>query len=1015
MPVEFGKHSMRFGVGGLDLRRSVDLVDTLNATILTNAIRLPDGGWTARLGQQDLATAATAPLHSIVRGIDVPTGTSNLFWGSGTVLYRGTSSVLSSVQTGFSGQPLSLVPWQSKQSGESWIIVGDSAQCKKVRVKDGLVLPIGLTEPTGVPTLAVTALNPSNNNQKFVEKFLDATIWNRFTNGTLIPDCADVTPGKGGQAKMLEVTVKHGLGTTGYWSAIDVGKTLNLSTFGGGVDVTDDDYFHFWLRFTDPVLLSEIRVYLTTANATTGTSSWAGGYIPGADGVHNIDGYYKAFRPSDTTPILNGALTTSVTPIIATRTATDDAVKSPPTTDGDAPPADPTTTTDQVPTTGSPSVASAAGANTWTEWGSVGIPLRRGDFQPIGEPDWSKVEGLTIQMFVSAPNPTPPGIKVYFSDMYLAGGSGPDTGEPGTQKYDYVYSNYDPRTGAEGNTTALDFVMPSTTWVDSLRQSITITPQAGSDSAWLQRFYRRGGTLTDNWRYVGINASNGAAFVDTLSDTEIVTADTAPIDYYAAVPSVNSSGGTVLGAKTPYMWGPLQGLIFAAGDPNRPGSVYFPYADSVDQWSANGYVDVCSSTEKIVGGFILGSQSFAWSTQKLYALNLNFGDANTVVSSVTSCTRAPVTPWSFTTGNGVCWFLAYDGIYATDGGPEVNITDNWVRSLFQGQTVNGLAPIDLSAATALRMAVFQNELHAMYQDVNGVNQGIVYHLTDKVWRHVYYENAVRCLYTDITTSTGRLLFGTGAGGGMVYGGNADLYTPISVHIRTNAENQGYSKSLKRYSDFTLDINPAQTAVTVNALTRYNEVTTGTLSIPSTENGRQPYIFSFAPDPALSITLGLDITWATNAPGPVVYSATSTFEVEPPTITRWSSLPVDHGVVGWHMATGMFLSLRSTESVDLTVVAYGQGGTVLNTHTYTVAGTNFEKFKDYIPFVATKGAFYSYQLSSVKPFVVYPNESTVRVQPWGSDQTLEVPVIGILRENTEAFNTYTARAAQTSGN
>ena len=128
------------------------------------------------------------------------------------------------------------------------------------------------------------------------------------------------------------------------------------------------------------------------------------------------------------------------------------------------------------------------------------------------------------------------------------------------------------------------------------------------------------------------------------------------------------------------------------------------------------------------------------------------------------------------------------------------------------------------------------------------------------------------------------------------------------------------------------------------------------------------------------------------------------------------MPTDHGLVGWHLATGMFLSLRSAAEVTLSVTAWGQGGTVLSTHTYAVPGTGGEKFKDYIPFIATKGAFYSYQLSSSAPFTVYSDESTVRVQPWGGsvEGTKDLPLIGLQREGTTAFDTLDARAARESG-
>ena len=656
MAAMYQKFHERFGLGGLDLRRSIDIVDALNATILTNAIRYPDGGWTTRQGQQDLCTAPVGPIHSITRATDAATRISKLYWGAGTTICEGPSSTLATISTDYSGQPMSFVPWQCKLSGESWLIVGDGNKMRKIRVKDNLILPLGLPEPSAAPTVSVAAVSTGNTNKVLIDALDTDSGWTRTVQSGIsasAPTVATLSPGKGTAYSVKITTAPTGAISGLWWSQISRAESVDLSKFDTNKPATDDDYIHFWLRFDVPTAVSEVRVYLVTKNKSTGVNSYnTGGYQPGTSATYNCDAYYKAVRPADSTAILYSAPTISVAPIIVDRTSTDDATKDPVSINDNTLPA--AATTDVTGTMAISSLPGQGGANAWTEWGSVGVPLRRGDFQSIGDPDWANVTGLIIWMLQS----TNAVVNYEIDNLYMEGGSGPDTGEPGTQKYDYVYSNYDPRTFAEGNTTALSHIMPESNWVDSLRQTITVTPSAAGDAAVRQKVYRRGGTLTDNWRYIGMNTSDGGAVVDTLSDTEIAAADTAPIDYYQGVPSVTSaSGAPNLAQPVPYVWGPLQGLIFAAGDPNRPGAVYYPYADSVDQWSASGYVDVCSSTEAIIGGFILGSQSFAWSTQRLYALNINLNDASSVIATVTNCTKAPIAPWAHVTGFGANWFL----------------------------------------------------------------------------------------------------------------------------------------------------------------------------------------------------------------------------------------------------------------------------------------------------------------------------------------------------------------------
>jgi len=997
--MRYAKQTIRYGVGGLDLRRTSDLVDLLNCTVLTNAVRLPDGGWTSRFGQTYLATATDTPVHSITRAIDPQSGTTNFLWGAGTSLDRGLSGALSSIASGFSGDPLSVVPWRVAQSGESWMLVADSNKMVKVRVSDGLVLPIGLPVPASAVTTALTT-----QHKKTIENFESAASFaaHAGVGGGSAPTLANPA-GKDGNC--LSMLLVPGAATTAYSSFADKALTLDLTTYGGGVDATDDDYIHLWLRVDSPVNVSEIRVYFTT-----GAAGWTANNIPGTSSTLNKNGYYKAFRPSDSTGIVEGAASVAVAPTIVNRRYSDDGVKQPLTQDeqnfGLFPDPAITTVAPNADNTASTSDQQLVGAGAWTEWGSIGIPLRRGDFQPFGEsPDWSTVTGLTVYVLAASATAT---TTIYFDQMYLAGGAGPDTGEPGTQKYDYVVTNFDTRTGAESNASA---TQSESAWLDALRRGITVTPPAYGDAAVRQCVYRRGGVLSDNWRYVGQNSADGGAFTDTLSDTEILTADTVPTDYFEAVPSVDDAGDAVLGQPVPYLWGPLQGIVFAAGDPNRPGSVYWCYPDNVDAWGANFYVDVSAPSEAMMGGFLLGSQSFAWSTQRLYALNVNFGDSTSVVSTITNCTRAPIAPWAYTVGQGVAWFCAYDGIFATDGGPEVNISDAWIRPLFLGVSANGLAPIDLAATNAIRLSVYQNELHVFYQDTNGDRQELVYHLIDKLWRHASFARDVQAPYADTAIGIGRLLYGGTDGDVYIASGTSDDGVAITSTVTTGDMNQGFVKSQKRYLDFTVDVAPNAATVTVTPLTNYGTVSGTPLVI--TGAGRDSFIQPIPSGPVLSTTLGLEATWSTASTPPVLYAATLTFELEPPQIKRWASLPTTHGSDAWFMVPGMYLTVRSNAPVTIDVTAYTQDGTA-DTRTYAVTGTVGAKIKQYIPFEATKGAMYSYVITSTLPFVLYPEDSYVIVQPWGTTEATNARLIDLANENSDAQSVFNAEAASTPG-
>src|SRR6185436_15662838 len=132
---------------------------------------------------------------------------------------------------------------------------------------------------------------------------------------------------------------------------------------------------------------------------------------------------------------------------------------------------------------------------------------------------------------------------VAMDDLYMTGGFGPDSSEPGAQPYDYRYTHYDPRTGAESNPSP---EMASANYLDSLRGLLTVTPGASADGAHEQRFYRRGGSLINDWYFVGSNGGNGVAFSDSETDDGIVAAGTVNLDHYQPVPTVDENGDTVL-------------------------------------------------------------------------------------------------------------------------------------------------------------------------------------------------------------------------------------------------------------------------------------------------------------------------------------------------------------------------------------------------------------------------------------------------------------------------------------
>src|ERR1700733_965782 len=96
------------------------------------------------------AFGAAQSVHSIRRLNDPIDGTFTRILGAGTSLYQSGSTA--AIDTGYSGNPLSLVPFRPPNSPQSWMYVADSARMRKVMV-DGTNYQMGVAPPLQPPVV----------------------------------------------------------------------------------------------------------------------------------------------------------------------------------------------------------------------------------------------------------------------------------------------------------------------------------------------------------------------------------------------------------------------------------------------------------------------------------------------------------------------------------------------------------------------------------------------------------------------------------------------------------------------------------------------------------------------------------------------------------------------------------------------------------------------------------------------------------------------------------------------
>jgi hypothetical protein len=343
----------------------------------------------------------------------------------------------------------------------------------------------------------------------------------------------------------------------------------------------------------------------------------------------------------------------------------------------------------------------------------------------------------------------------------------------------------------------------------------------------------------------------------------------------------------------PYLWGPVQGMLFAAGDVNRPGHVYHSLPDEPDHWPATGLVDVCAASEQIMNGLVYGGQSFAFSLRRLYALYPNLSGAGAVTSTPTSCTRGLAAPWWFAVGMGGIYFGASDGIYRTTGGAEEYLSHD-IEGLFQGRTVNGYLPINLGAWSAMRMTLCGTELWVGYEDTSGVRRVLILDLLDRDWRWYSFAAQTEGIFEETDGGTLTVLLG-GRTSGKLYQhlGTSDDGVAITANVRTACLDQGDPRAEKQYGDVWLDVEQRLVPMTIQAHLNNERQPQGAIVNPPLAGRNRVILGAFGTTPIPGRNVAIDVTWAATGTQPSVYMLGVSFVGLPAnTIARataWSDL------------------------------------------------------------------------------------------------------------------------------
>jgi hypothetical protein len=891
---------------------------------------------------------------------------------------------------------------------------------RKVRA-DGLDLPIGLPPPAA-------ALSPTLEAQKKtdIEEFDDIAEWQLHHPGDFILGRNELPRGLdggshngvgavGGAAIEFIALQPHypPLGTgpgeydgpLGHYAFWSKPSSLDLSQVGTA-KASDDDLMHMWIKLSHPSDTEEVRLYFVVSN------DYVGGVLPGAgSNTENTNYYVKSFRASDIVEWTNlQGSQTDTAERIRQRRRRDEALRlalrleNTPfgvTAAADQARAEGVTlataderfhrrrpSTEYNPEEGDPVMEEqdddrmateqlSPGQHMWKEFGVRGVPLRRGDFRRVGTDTtrhWGTITGIFVyvQTIRWEKIEHVKGISVAFDNAFLHGGSGPDTTEPESIPYDWRYTHYDPRTGAESNPSP---IMANTDRLDSERRGVVLQGSAFGDGAIRQRFYRRGGGLNDDWYFIKASESDGGSKVDDKADLEIAAANTVQLDHFQPVASVDGAGNEVLAKPVPVLFGPVAGLLFALGDPNRPGDVYYCKRDEPDHWPSDNRTEVCSPSEELMTGTVYAGQAFCFSRRAMYALYPDLVVQGKVSGTPTPCRKGTWSRWGVTSGYGGIYFVSTDGVYRTTGGePELISWD--IDPIFHGQTINGYEPVDFTKPKSIRLQVYDLELWFMYENTVGETPIMIYNLINKKWRNYAFSHNLSSIYADTDQEVQQMVLGRRTGGASYrHDGLSDVGgTPIECNIRTPDIDMGRPREDKRMGDVILDADPDGVVITAQVRLNNGAVTNTAAGVGLDggipQSGRNRWILDhFGTVPQLARNVSVDLNWDVAGNSPTLYFLGISYIPQPEAtqarVTQWDEM----GTPTESYLTGVMIDCNTFNEVKRIVVEYDINGAIFEAANFTVQSDRRHRF------------FFSWPAVKANLVRIRPEEEDPNCTPW----------------------------------
>lgn len=406
------------------------------------------------------------------------------------------------------------------------------------------------------------------------------------------------------------------------------------------------------------------------------------------------------------------------------------------------------------------------------------------------------------------------------------------------------------------------------------------------------------------------------------------------------IPDAVLGGQTLDAVFGPYGGGETDIVFFGV----RQGVLYWTMGNDPDRTRIENQLEVTGGSETLMNGIIWDSRPFLFSNERIFEIiRVPNVDANGVLSESYD-TKEIANAKGLYARHGLCtgsmiFFVGDDGIYASNGGQVVRISDNLGPLLphdgIAGVAVNGISPPDFTQPDLHHLEFGDNKVKWSFMDTGGAYRTWVYDTIKQGWESLdkyVFEGAIHYHREDVGVHQELI----GGRDGRVYLSDGSLYTdnlfPYQSEVMTGCEDFGDTRAQKQFGDIQLDALTNSVNLTVHAFTNNYEnlVASDTIS-----NAVRTYekIDIAAGLGATATNIAIDLIWSGNV---VLHEWSPSFilrgDIAVRRVTDWAA--PNKGTASW--LQGVLLDL-DTYNVAKTFQVLGDNDQIIATLSCTHDG------------------------------------------------------------------------------